>query len=119
MPDAPEGLAQWKLKRAKAYHSDPHSRGRRVGSHSRHHNGAVQPAGAFSAAGHEFGGLWDPLKSRLRARLSQPDHHSLTPAEGKLLGFKHVRVDVRMEHQKQLVRSGSEEGSGRGCSWTL
>jgi len=24
-----------------------------------------------------------------------------------------------MEHQKQLVRSGSEEGSGRGCSWTL
>jgi hypothetical protein len=50
----------------------------------------VQPAGAFSAAGHEFGGLWDPLKSRLRACLSQPDHHSLTPAEGKLLGFKDV-----------------------------
>jgi hypothetical protein len=66
----------------------------------------VQPAGAFSAAGHEFGGLWDPLKSRLRARLSQPDHHSLTPAEGRLLSFKDARVDVRMEHQNQLIRSG-------------
>ena len=111
MPDAPECLAQRKLKQAKAYHSDPHSRGRRVGFHSRHHNGVVQPAGAFSAAGHGLGGLWDPLKSRLRARLSQPDHHSLTPGEGRLLGSKHVRVDVRMD-QKQLIRSGSEEGSG-------
>ena len=109
MPDAWEGLAQWKLKRAKTYHSDPHSRCRRVGSHSRHRNGAVQPAAAFSAAGHGLGGLWDPLKSRLRARLSQPDHHSLTLAEGKLLGSKHVQVDVRMEHPKQLIRLGPEE----------